>query len=200
MLHIGIAVACGSFTLDDIHCVKGDVLYAALEDNKRRLQYQLRQAPQWADPLLKRLQILSAGEMSRLSEGGTALIRAWIEQAPEPKLVVIDVLAKVRDPRPRDQGPLQFRLRRDGGAQEDRRRVRHRHRRDPPSSGRWTPTIRSTRSTRHYRSVRLGGHRAGAKWTSSGTTLPRSRPRHRRTSRRRSSSTGDLHVDGARGG
>ena len=39
--------------------------------------------------------------MPRLSEGGTALIRAWIEQAPEPKLVVIDVLAKVRDPRGR---------------------------------------------------------------------------------------------------
>ena len=42
MLHVGIAVACGSFTLDDIHCVKGDVLYAALEDNKRRLQCRLR--------------------------------------------------------------------------------------------------------------------------------------------------------------
>ena len=42
MLHVGIAVACGSFTLDDIHCVKGDVLYAALEDNKRRLQRRLR--------------------------------------------------------------------------------------------------------------------------------------------------------------
>ena len=42
--------------------------------------------------------------MPRLSEGGTALIRAWIEQVPEPKLVVIDVLAKVRDPRRKDQG------------------------------------------------------------------------------------------------
>ena len=55
-------------------------------------------------PRPKRLRILSAGEMPRLSEGGTALIRAWIEQAPEPKLVVIDVLAKVRDPRRKDQG------------------------------------------------------------------------------------------------
>ena len=42
--------------------------------------------------------------MPRLSEGGIALIRAWIEQAPEPKLVVVDVLAKVRDPRRKDQG------------------------------------------------------------------------------------------------
>ena len=100
MLHVGIAVACGSFTLDDIHCVKGDVLYAALEDNERRLQRRLRKLLN-GQPAPKRLRILSAGEMPRLSEGGTALIRAWIEQAPEPKLVVIDVLAKVRDPRGR---------------------------------------------------------------------------------------------------
>ena len=103
MLHVGIAVACGSFTLDDIHCVKGDVLYAALEDNKRRLQRRLRKLLN-GQPAPKRLRILSAGEMPRLSEGGTALIRAWIEQAPEPKLVVVDVLAKVRDPRRKDQG------------------------------------------------------------------------------------------------
>ena len=104
MLHVGIAVARGSFTLDDIHCVKGDVLYAALEDNKRRLQRRLRKLLD-GQPAPERLRILSAGEMPRLSEGGTALIRAWIEQVPEPKLVVIDVLAKVRDPRRKDQGP-----------------------------------------------------------------------------------------------
>ena len=103
MLHVGIAVACGSFTLDDIHCVKGDVLYAALEDNKRRLQRRLRKLLN-GRPAPERLRVLSAGEMPRLSEGGTALIRAWIEQVPEPRLVVIDVLAKVRDPRRKDQG------------------------------------------------------------------------------------------------
>ena len=104
MLHVGLAVACGSFTLDDIHCVKGDVLYAALEDNKRRLQRRLRKLLD-GRPAPNRLRFLSAGEMPRLSEGGVALIRAWIEQAPEPKLVVVDVLAKVRDPRRKDQGP-----------------------------------------------------------------------------------------------
>ena len=103
MLHVGIAVACGSFTLEGIHCVQGDVLYAALEDNKRRLQRRLRKLLNGRSPP-KRLRILSAGEMPRLSEGGTALIRAWIEQVPEPTLVVIDVLAKVRNPRRKDQG------------------------------------------------------------------------------------------------
>lgn len=104
MLHAGIAVACGSFTLDDIHCVKGDVLYCALEDNKRRLQRRLRKLLD-GQPAPNRLRFLSAGEMPRLSEGGVALIRAWIEQAPEPKLVIVDVLAKVRDSRRKDQGP-----------------------------------------------------------------------------------------------
>ena len=42
--------------------------------------------------------------MPLLSQGGTDLIRAWIKQAKNPRLVVIDVLAKVRDPRKKDQG------------------------------------------------------------------------------------------------
>ena len=57
--------------------------------------------------------------MPRLSEGGTALIRAWIEQAPEPKLVVIDVLAKVRDPRRKDQGLYDF----DYAAMEELKKI-----------------------------------------------------------------------------
>lgn len=103
MLHAGMAVARGGFTLGDTHCASGDVLYAALEDNKRRLQ---RRALKLLDgqSAPKRIRILSAGEIPRLSEGGTAMIRAWIEQVPDPKLVVIDVLAKVRDLRRRDQG------------------------------------------------------------------------------------------------
>jgi AAA domain len=77
MLHVGIAVACGSFTLEDIHCVKGDVLYAALEDNKRRLQRRLRKLLN-GRPAPERLRILSAGEMPRLSEGGAARrSRSW---------------------------------------------------------------------------------------------------------------------------
>ena len=160
MLHVGIAVACGSFTLDDIHCVKGDVLYAALEDNKRRLQYRLRKLLN-GRPAPERLRVLSAGEMPRLSEGGTALIRAWIEQAPEPKLVVIDVLAKVRDPRRRDQGLYDS----DYAAMEELKRIADEYGiaivviHHLQEDGR----RRSARpGQRHDRFVRLGGHRAGA--------------------------------------
>ena len=100
LLHAALAVGRGGFTLGDVKCAQGDVLYCGLEDNKRRLQRRLKkllgiQAPP------NRLRLLSAGEMPLLSQGGTDLIRAWIKQAKNPRLVVIDVLAKVRDPRRR---------------------------------------------------------------------------------------------------
>ena len=103
LLHAALAVGRGGFTLGDVKCAEGDVLYCGLEDNKRRLQRRLKkllgiQAPP------KRLRVLSAGEMPLLSQGGTDLIRAWIKQVKNPRLVVIDVLAKVRDPRKKDQG------------------------------------------------------------------------------------------------
>src|SRR5262245_7648782 len=41
LLHAAIAVARGGFTLGDIHCIEGDVLYCALEDNLRRLQSRM---------------------------------------------------------------------------------------------------------------------------------------------------------------
>jgi AAA domain len=36
-----VAVARGGFCLGDIHCKQGEVLYLALEDNKRRLKSRL---------------------------------------------------------------------------------------------------------------------------------------------------------------
>jgi hypothetical protein len=36
-----IAVARGGFCFGDVHCKEGDVLYIALEDNKRRLKSRL---------------------------------------------------------------------------------------------------------------------------------------------------------------
>ena len=41
MLHASVAVARGGFTLGDIHCIEGDALYCALEDNLRRLQSRM---------------------------------------------------------------------------------------------------------------------------------------------------------------
>src|SRR5262249_45271254 len=100
LLHAAIAVARGGFTLGAIHCAEGDWLYAALEDNPRRLQSRmtkllgLQQAP-------KRLQFLC--EMPRLAEGGLAAIKDWIAAAECPRLVAIDTLAMIRMPNRKDQ-------------------------------------------------------------------------------------------------
>jgi len=100
LLHMAIAVARGGFTLGDIHCAEGDVLYLALEDNLRRLQARMTKLlglQQWPD----RLQFLC--EMPRLAEGGLAKIKEWIAGVEHPRLVIIDTLAMVRMPNRKDQ-------------------------------------------------------------------------------------------------
>ena len=100
LLHMAIAVARGGFTLGEIHCAEGDVLYLALEDNLRRLQARMTKLlglQQWPS----RLQFLC--EMPRLAEGGLAKIKEWIEGTEHPRLVIIDTLAMVRMPNRKDQ-------------------------------------------------------------------------------------------------
>jgi hypothetical protein len=100
MLHAGIAVARGGFTLGDVKCPEGDVLYAALEDNQRRLKDRMQKLI-GREPWPAKLALLCS--MPRLKEGGIDLVRRWIKQAPNPRMVIIDTLAKVRDVKGRDQ-------------------------------------------------------------------------------------------------
>jgi AAA domain len=103
MLHASLAVARDGFTLGDIHCIEGDVLYCALEDNERRLQSRLTKllgiAQDWPARWFYKC------EMPRLSSGGLDFIRNWIKSKPKGKarLVVIDTLAMVRAPKKRDE-------------------------------------------------------------------------------------------------
>jgi hypothetical protein len=102
LLHAAIAVARGGYTLGDVKCVEGDVFYAALEDNRRRLQSRMQKLlPAFAQEWPERLHFVT--EMPRLKDGGIDLVRRWIEQAKEPRLVIIDTLQKVRDPKGADQ-------------------------------------------------------------------------------------------------
>src|SRR4051794_37605777 len=94
LLHAALAVARGGYTLGDILCIEGDVLYCALEDNPRRLKRRVKKlhgSDRWPERLK-----FECG-MPRLNDGGVEFIRKWIESNPEPRLVVIDTLAKVRD-------------------------------------------------------------------------------------------------------
>jgi hypothetical protein len=101
LLHTAIAVASGGFTLGDIHCQEGDVLYCALEDNLRRLQSRMTKLLGISQPWPKRLSFQT--EMPRLAEGGIDFIRDWIEKAKRPRLVIIDTLAMVKTPKTKVQ-------------------------------------------------------------------------------------------------
>jgi AAA domain/Transcriptional regulator, AbiEi antitoxin len=101
LLHTAIAVARGGFTLGDIHCIECDVLYCALEDNLRRLQSRMTKLLGISQPWPKRLQFRC--EMPRLTEGGLDSIKQWIESVEHPRLIIIDVLTRVRPPRKKDQ-------------------------------------------------------------------------------------------------
>jgi predicted transcriptional regulator len=101
LLHTAIAVASGGFTLGDIHCIEGDVLYCALEDSLRRLQSRMTKLLGISQPWPKRLHFRC--EMPRLSEGGLDVIKQWIESVDHPRLIIIDILASVRSPKKKEQ-------------------------------------------------------------------------------------------------
>ena len=95
-LQFCIGVATGGFAFGDQRCDQGDVLYAALEDNPRRLCSRMNKAclgEEWP----KRLTFWT--DMPTVEDGGIDALREWIASVPEPRMIVIDVLNKVRSPR-----------------------------------------------------------------------------------------------------
>lgn len=73
-----------------------DVLYLALEDIKRRLRD--REALQAGPLATSRLTFVPQGGCEKWSRGGGRRIAAWLKDARAPKLVIVDTLAKIRDP------------------------------------------------------------------------------------------------------
>jgi len=97
-LQLAIAVALGEPWLGE-KCERGEVLYLALEDAKRRLQSRIEKV------LNRRVYpptLHLATECPRLDEGGLDRVSAWLEARPEARLVIIDTLAKVKPHRKRN--------------------------------------------------------------------------------------------------
>jgi hypothetical protein len=94
-LDLAIAVDQARYCLGDIRCEQGDVLFLALEDNKRRMQRRLTKLlgihkTEWP-------RFSCAHKWPRANEGGLERIRDWIEQHKDTaRLVVIDVLVRFR--------------------------------------------------------------------------------------------------------
>lgn len=94
-LQVALAVAQGLPTLGGaLACEAGDVLYCALEDTEPRLQRRIEKLGMgWPSELDMRV------ELPRLTAGGLAKIANWIEHAGKPRLVIVDTLELIRDPR-----------------------------------------------------------------------------------------------------
>jgi RecA-family ATPase len=101
LLHAAWAVATGDYTLGGISCEAGDVLYASLEDNQRRLQSRLTKlfgvSADWP------VSLQFTCDMPRLADGGLRFIEDWIAGVERPRLIIIDTLAMVRMPNRKDQ-------------------------------------------------------------------------------------------------
>jgi hypothetical protein len=100
-LDVAIAVAGPRICLGDHRPAAEDVLYAALEDNHRRLQWR-------HDKLLSPFsagwpaRLTLATNWRRLDQGGVQDITAWTQSVPEPRLCILDTLAGIRPIRTRD--------------------------------------------------------------------------------------------------
>jgi hypothetical protein len=92
-LGLGLAIASGAPALGSIATEPGPVLYLALEDTPRRLQSRMRKVLAGGRP---------SGDLTldtwcpTVSDGGAEYIAGWLEENPDARLVVIDVLTKVR--------------------------------------------------------------------------------------------------------
>jgi hypothetical protein len=95
-LNFAVAVASGGSALGSISVEAGDVLYLALEDNRRRLKQRLEQIMQGA-PAPERLHLVT--KSPRVGEGLLEAIDNWRSTVVRPRLIIIDVFGKVRQPR-----------------------------------------------------------------------------------------------------
>lgn len=98
VLGFSIAVATGGVVLGTMQAERGEVLYLALEDNKRRLKKRLTKLLNGG---LAPDGLHIATEWPRMDEGGVEQIEAFLDEHPDTRFVVIDTLARFK---PRTNG------------------------------------------------------------------------------------------------
>jgi hypothetical protein len=107
-LALDLCLACAGdrLTLGAIRPTFGDVLYLALEDGKRRLQRRIdRLMSPFESAWPARLHLVPSGGWRRADQDGVADIDAWCRSVPNPVLVVVDTLERIRKPAT-GKGPL----------------------------------------------------------------------------------------------
>jgi len=105
-LNIAIAVATGGTALGHYQVEAGDVLYYDLEGNRRRLQTRARKMLPAVGEGALQTRLIVKFIAPQIDSGLQEEIRAWRNTHPEARLVVIDILAKVR-PAKQSRNPYQ---------------------------------------------------------------------------------------------
>jgi hypothetical protein len=104
MLNIALAVARGREALGQF-VEQGDVLYCGLEDGKRRMKARVEKilgTVRWPAAFTFRRRL------APLDQGGLDTIEQWLTDHPMRRLVVIDVLGRVRGAKRRDEEAYQY--------------------------------------------------------------------------------------------
>src|SRR5262249_8031058 len=105
-LDAGIAVSSGGACMGQ-QCEQGDVLGLFLEDNDRRLQRSMTMMmgackDSWPASLAY------ATGRSRMNERGLDWMRRWIDKARKPRLIIIDILERIRQRAKKDDRQSQY--------------------------------------------------------------------------------------------
>jgi hypothetical protein len=95
-LALGTAIASGGEALGQIPAEAGDVLYLALEDNKRRLHERMQRVMQ-GEPWPGRLHL--ANGWPKTEAAGLELLDEWCDAHPDARLVIVDTLQRIRSTR-----------------------------------------------------------------------------------------------------
>ena len=101
-----IAVATGGKAMGSVACEQGDVLYLALEDNRRRVKDRLLTlcpARKMMKISLERLTVRTVAP--RIDTGLLVELDKWRAACANPRLIIIDVFLKVRPPRKKGEDP-----------------------------------------------------------------------------------------------
>ncbi len=97
-LQIGLAIASGSEVLGK-ETQAGAVLILALEDGDRRMQSRLFKLSADLLPESASDRLEFAYTWPRVDQGGIEHLESWLKQRADARLIVVDVLEKVRPPR-----------------------------------------------------------------------------------------------------